>query len=76
MRFGLVQTGEGEEFGGGFACCFGVGVVVGEVAEGGDRCGAGFGLFESAAGFGDLFDGFEYGLGLGCGEDGGDLGDA
>ncbi|RNC80722.1 MAG: hypothetical protein ED559_02635 [Phycisphaera sp.] len=66
-----------EEFGGGFACGLGVGAGdVGEVAEGGDRCGAGFGLFESAAGFGDLLDGGEYGLGLGGGEDGCDLGDA
>lgn len=53
-----------------------MGVCVGEVAEGGDGCGAGLGLFEPASGFGDLVDGGEDGLGFGGREDGRDLGDA
>ncbi len=68
--------GEGEEFGGGFAGGFGGAVVVGEVAEGGDGCGAGFGKFEAAPGGADLFDSGEVSLRFGGGQEGGDVGDA
>ena len=71
-----VRRGGEEDAGGGFAGGFGVGVRVSEVAEGGEGGGAGFGLFEAAAGFGDELDGGEGFLRLGRTQERGDLGEA